>query len=518
MSNLFSWQAILAMVLGSLFGAVFGAIPGLTATLALSLFVPLALFLDPTLVLPAVIGISTAAIFAGDIGSITVKIPGTAASAAYSDEINRMGKGSIAFAMGVATLPSAVGAMVGVGLLVLFAGILANFAKQFSSFEYFWLAVLGLVAGVFATQGKLAKGVLALFIGVLLASVGLDPTLGIARFTFGNPNLLGGINYIVALIGLFGVSELLEQAYKGVLKTEALVTPEQMRAQRRALQHDYWVRPTQLMFRQQGAMVRSSIVGTFVGFLPGAGSDLAAWLSSSIERVRTRKANMTDAERANQEEVIVLAGTTSNNAAVAGAWIPAMALGIPGDTLTAIVLGVFLIVGITPGPQLFTQHRDIVNGIYFAFTLASAVMMPIMGLLAAYGAGYITRIPFRLLMGFIMGLTLVGAYAINNNPFDILMMVAIGFFGFLLKRAGFPLAQVVLGMVLGPLLEQNFMVSVIKVHWNLASFFERPVALILMVATLLVIVFGVRMQRAYTRDLEAESATGSENLDAQPTV
>lgn len=506
MNNLVSWEAFVALILGSLFGAVFGSIPGLTATLALSLFVPLALFLDPGLVLPAVIGISTAAIFAGDIGSITVKIPGTAASAAYSDEINRMGKGSIAFAMGVATLPSAVGAMVGVLILMAGAGVLAQFAKQFSSFEYFWLAVLGLVAGVFATQGKLVKGALALGIGVLLSTIGLDPTLGYARFSFGSPELLSGVNYVVALIGLFGIAELLEQAYKGVVKTEAVINNDELRAQRRRLQHDYWVRPTQLMLRQKGAMTRASLVGTGVGFLPGAGADLAAWLSSSLERVRSRKANMTPAEVQNQEEVVVLAGTASNNAAVAGAWIPAMALGIPGDTLTAIVLGVFLIAGITPGPQLFTENRALVNQIYLAFAVASVVLMPIMGLLAAYGAGYITRIPFRLLMGFILGLTVVGAYAINNNPFDIWAMLALGLFGFLLKRGGFPLAQVVLGMVLGPLLEQNFMVSVIKVQWNLASFFTRPVALILMIATLLVIVFGLRMNRLYQKSLQAPAA------------
>ncbi|UQN10259.1 tripartite tricarboxylate transporter permease [Deinococcus sp. QL22] len=514
MNNLLSWESFAALVLGSLFGAVFGSIPGLTATLALSLFVPLALFLDPSLVLPAVIGISTAAIFAGDIGSITVKIPGTAASAAYSDEINRMGKGSIAFAMGVATLPSAVGAMVGVLILMAGAGVLAQFAKQFSSFEYFWLAVLGLVAGIFATQGKLIKGALSLGIGVLISTIGLDPTLGFARFSFGNPNLLSGLNYVVALIGLFGIAELLEQAYKGVLKTEAVVTTTELRAQRRNLQHDYWVRPTRLMLREKGAMTRASLVGTAVGFLPGAGSDLAAWLSSSLERVRSRKAHMTPAEVVRQEEVVVLAGTASNNAAVAGAWIPAMALGIPGDTLTAIVLGVFLIAGITPGPQLFTENRGLVNQIYLAFAVSSVVLMPIMGLLAAYGAGHITRIPFKLLMGFILGLTVVGAYAINNNPFDIFAMLIIGLFGFALKRGGFPLAQVVLGLVLGPLLEQNFMVSVIKVQWDLASFFNRPVALVLMVATVLVIAFGVRMQRAYTRDLEGQRPADPEKLEA----
>ena len=511
MNNLISWESFLALVLGSLFGAVFGSIPGLTATLALSLFVPLALFMEPSLVLPAVIGISTAAIFAGDIGSITVKIPGTAASAAYSDEINRIGKGSIGYAMGVATLPSAVGAVVGVFIQMLAAGLLAQFAKQFSSFEYFWLAVLGLTAGIFATQGKLLKGLLALLIGVLLSTVGLDPTLGYARFSFGNPNLLGGINYVVALIGLFGVAELLEQAYKGVLKTEALVDQDDVNRQRQRMGHEYWVRPVQLMLREKPAMLRSSLTGTFVGFLPGAGSDLAAWLSSSWERVLTRKARMSQAEREQQEETVVLAGTTSNNAAVAGAWIPAMALGIPGDTLTAIVLGVFLIAGITPGPQLFTENRALVNQIYLAFGVASVVLMPVMGLLAAYGAGYITRIPFKLLMGFILGLTVVGAYAINNNPFDIWMMLALGFFGFLLKRGDFPLAQVVLGMVLGPILEQNFMVSVIKVNWDLGSFFQRPVAVTLMIITAMIIFFGVRMHRSYERDMHhttSEDTTG----------
>ena len=505
MINLLSWEALAALVLGSLFGALFGMIPGLTATLALSLFVPLALFLDPGLVLPAVIGISVAAIFAGDIGSVTVRIPGTAASAAYSNELHGIGrKRSTAYALGLATLPSAVGSLIGTVLLIIGATTLASFAKQFSSFEYFWLALLGLIAGLFASQGSLIKGALSLGAGMLIATIGLDPTLGFSRFSFGEPNLLSGVSYIVALVGLFGLAELFEQAYKGMRKAEPKVGTHALSATNSSLERDYWIAPAQLMLRRKGVFVRASVVGTFVGFLPGAGSDLAAWLSSSFEKMQGRRRSAVKRQEGNDEqsndsndETVVLAGTSANNAAVAGAWVPALALGIPGDTLTAIVLGVFLIAGVTPGPRLFTENAGLVTQIYVAFAVASVVIMPLMGYLVARGVTVITRIPYHLLLGFILGLSVVGAYAINNNPFDLFVLVALGLFGFALRRGGFPLAQVVLGMVLGPVLEQNFMTSVIKSSYNLMSFFERPTAIILMLATLAVIFFGIRLNRSF---------------------
>jgi putative tricarboxylic transport membrane protein len=481
--TLLSWQTLLALLAGGLYGAIFGSIPGLTATLAVALFIPIAFFLDPILALPAIIAISAVAIYAGDVGSVVARIPGTPASAAYVEELNDLARRrGPPYALGISALGSSVGGIIGTLLLIFSSTGLAAVAKNFASFEYFWIAVLGLTAGIFASSGPPLKALVSLLIGVLLATVGVDPTLGYPRFDFGNPNLLGGLNYIVAMIGLFGFSEVLASLYVGADTSKATM-PQSRGAPMRL----FYALPTLLMLRNKLLVLRSSLLGTFVGFLPGAGADVAAWVSSSLEKLGGRK----DAE---EQDRVILAGTTSNNAAVASAWIPALALGLPGDTVTAIVLGVFLMKGITPGPLLFTQQAPLVWSLFAAFLVANVVLLPVFGYLTARIAGLVVRIPLNLMLGLIAGLCVVGAYAINNNPFDVGVMVAMGVFAFLLRRGGFPLAQVVLGMVLGPILEQSFMVSAIKSRWDLWAFFSRPIAVLLMVATLVIIAVGLRIK------------------------
>lgn len=483
MTTIFSWQALLALLAGGLYGAIFGSIPGLTATLAVALFIPIAFFLDPILALPAIISISAVAIYAGDVGSVIARIPGTPASAAYVEELNDLAKHrGPAYSLGISALGSSVGGVVGTLLLIFSATGLAAVAKNFASFEYFWIAVLGLTAGIFASSGSPLKGLISLLFGVMFSTVGIDPTLGFARFSFGNPNLLGGLNYIVAMIGLFGFSEVLENLYR-VHQGPPAAMPQAKGAALR----QFYARPTLLMLRNKALVLRSSLIGTFIGFLPGAGADIAAWVTSSIEKLAGRR----DDEAPDR---VILAGTSSNNAAVASAWIPALALGLPGDTVTAIVLGVFLMKGITPGPLLFEQQAPLVWSLFGTFLIANVILLPVFGFLTARIANTVVRVPFNLLLGLIAGLCVVGAYAINNNPFDVGVMVAMGGFAFLLRRGGFPLAQVVLGMVLGPILEQNFMVSAIKSRWDLSAFFSRPIAILLMVATLVVIVVGIRVR------------------------
>lgn len=492
MSDLFSWQGLLALLAGGLYGTLFGSIPGLSATLAVALFIPIAFFLDPILALPAIVAISSMAIFAGDVGTVIVRIPGTPASAAYSDELYRLSqrKGPF-YALGLASIPSAVGGLFGTLLLIAGASGLAAIAKNFSSFEYFWIAVLGLTAGVFAAGGSPLKGFVSLLLGLLFATVGIDPTLGYPRFDFGSPNLLGGLNYIVALIGLFGFSEVLEHLYRGRHGPQGEAVPLEGSAAQQ-----YFVGPTRFMLRRPGLMLRSSLLGTFVGFLPGAGADIAAWVASSVQKVLGRGKSSADDE----DEEVALAGTTSNNAAVAGAWIPALALGLPGDTVTAIVLGVFLMKGITPGPLLFEQQLGLIWALYLTFILANLVLMPVFGFLTARLAALILRVPVSLLMSIIAALTVVGAYAINNSAFDVLVMAAMGLLAFFLRRGGFPLAQVVLGMVLGPILEQNFMTSAIKSRWDYLSFLERPIAIVLLLLTVAVVVVALRFR---PRNLES---------------
>ncbi|RDI94670.1 C4-dicarboxylate ABC transporter [Meiothermus sp. QL-1] len=473
-------EALLALLLGSLYGAIFGAIPGLTATLAISLAIPILLFLGPEVALAALIGITATAIFAGDIGSVLVRMPGTPASAAYAEELHEVAKKrSPAFALGLSALPSAVGSLIGLGFLVVGSLGLVAIARQFSSFEYFWLVLLGILSGILAVP-RVWKGAIAFALGMLLATIGYDPALGNPRFTFGQRDLLGGIDFIVALIAFFGVSEVLHHLLHGPRAS----SPHAEGLGRGSVFRRYFFEAGRLCWKERGSLARSSVLGTFVGFLPGAGSDIAAWISSNLRRMRKGR-----------PEQVALDGSSANNAAVAGAWIPAMALGLPGDTLTAILLGMFLAMGITPGPELFNKHGALVVQIYLAFFLASAVLMPLGGYLSALVVQSLLRIPMRVLMGAVLGLCVVGAYAVNNNPFDLYLLAVLGALGFVLRQGGFPLGLVVLGMVLGPLLEQHFMVSMIKTHWNLLSFFERPLALVLAFLNLAMVVgvLGLRL-------------------------
>ena len=481
--QIFSWEGLLALLLGGLYGSLFGAIPGLTATLAVALFIPIAFFLDPLVALPAIIAISSVAIFAGDVGSVVARIPGTPASAAYVEELYELArtKGPV-YSLGLCAMGSAVGGLIGTLLLMFGATGIAALAAQFSSFEYFWVAVLGLTAGVFASGGAPLKGLVSLLLGLLFATVGIDPTLGFPRFSFGNPDLLSGLNYIVAMIGLFGFSEVLEYLYRGHTEGRREVPVRQGKSVRQ-----FYTKPLRLMLRSRWLVLRSSLLGILVGFLPGAGADVGAWVASSVQKMTGSEEKDLEQDRA------VLAGTSSNNAAVASAWIPALSLGLPGDTVTAIVLGVFMMKGITPGPLLFENSLSLVWTLYLTFLLANVLLLPLYGLLTARLAALVVRVPFDLLLSVIAALCVVGAYAINNSPFDVWVMAGMGVVAFVLRRGGFPLAQVVLGMVLGPILEQSFMVSAIKSSWNLASFFERPIALGLLVATVVIVIAGLRL-------------------------
>lgn len=484
--QLFSWQGLLALILGGFYGALFGAIPGLTATLAVALFIPVAFFLDPMVALPAIIAISSVAIYAGDVGSTVAKIPGTPASAAYLEELYRIGrKRGPYYGLGISALGSSVGGILGTILLIVSAGSIASFTTNFSSFEYFWIAVLGLTAGVFAAGGSPVKGLVSLLLGLLLATVGMNQGLSNhPRFYFDIPDLLGGVNYIVAMIGLFGFSEVLDQLYQ----QQKAIPDAEIEAKHTG--REFFLEPIRLIIREKWLVLRSSLLGVFVGFLPGAGADIGAWVSSSFQKIRS---NNDEA----QDDQVVLAGTSSNNAAVASAWIPALSLGLPGDTVTAIVLGVFLMKGITPGPLLFEQQPGLIASLYLTFLISNVVLLPFYGYLTARLASFLINLPVQVLMSVIAGICVVGAYAINNSVFDIWVMLAMGLLAFGLKRGKFPLAQVVLGMVLGPIMEKNFMISAIKSKWDFMSFFDRPIALVLMVLTIVLIGVALWIKRKY---------------------
>ncbi len=454
----------LVILLSALFGLFIGAIPGLTATMGAALLVPFAFFMEPLPALAAIVTMSAMAIFAGDIPAALVRMPGTPSSAAYTDDSYRlMQKGQLGLVLGVDVVASMIGGLMGAAVLMVAAPTLAEFALNFSSFEYFWLAVLGLSSAVMISTGSVVKAILSLLVGVLLSTVGIDVALGYPRFTFGSVDLLSGISFIPAMIGLFGVSEVL----RGVTARQPVVAAAR-------LPRRIFAGVGRVIARYRMNVLRSGAIGTFIGVLPGAGADIAAWLAYAAAKKRSKDSSEFGKGHI---EPIVDAGT-ANNASLAGDWVPALVFGIPGDSITAVVIGVLYMKGLRPGPMIFERQPELVYAVYVTFILANLLLLPL-GYLAIRASGYLLRVPRNVLMPCILTFCIVGAYAINNSVFDVGVMLAMGVLGFLMERGGFPVAPVILGLVLGPIVEQSFMTSVIKTHWDFAAFLSRPISLVL---------------------------------------
>jgi TctA family transporter len=479
----FQPYVLVVIVASAMFGLFVGAMPGLTATMATALLVPVTFFMDPVPALGAIVTATAMAIFAGDIPAAMLRMPGTPASAAYADESYAMTrKGELNLCMGANLVFSAVGGLVGVAVLILAAPALAEVAINFSSFEYFWLACLGLTCAVFLSNADPVKGFLSLFFGLLLATVGIDPSAGFPRFTFDEVELMQGVSFIPTLIGIFAVSELLRGAVTVRDAGQAVV--EQVGNMFRGLGatfRRYWVN-----------FLRGSAIGTVIGALPGAGADIAAWISFAVSK---RFSKEPEKFGTGHVEGIVDA-TSANNSAVASAWIPALVFGIPGDSITAIVVGVLYMKGMNPGPTVFSENPQFIYAVFLIFILANLIMLPL-GWAAIKSARQVLRTPRNVLLPVILLFCIVGSFAITNSLYGVILMLAMGIFGWLLEEHGIPVAPLILGLVLGEMLEQTFVQSMIKADGVYLAFFERPIAGVLGVATLLF--WGVMLGRTVLR-------------------
>ena len=466
-----SWNLMLTIAICSVYGLFVGAVPGLTATMAAALLVPFTFFMDPLPALVAIVTMEAMAIFAGDIPAALVRIPGTPSSAAYTDdsyELTKQGKAELV--LGVDVITSAIGGLMGAVVLMTSAPLLAEVALKFTSFEYFWLAALGLSATVMIASTDPLKAGLALFVGLFFSSVGLDITLGYPRFTFGSTELLNGVDFIPAMIGLFGVSEILRNMGSSHLQYPITAVKAEK----------IFSGVAKTLWKYKLNMVRAGGIGTFIGILPGAGADIAAWIAYAASKRFSKEPELFGKGAI---EPIVDAGT-ANNACLAGDWVPALVFGIPGDSITAIVIGVLFMKGLRPGPMIFEQQPELVYAVYISFIIANILMVPF-GYLAIKVSGKLLKVPRNILMPAILMFCIVGSFAINNSFFDVGLMLAMGILGYFFENNGIPVAPIVLGMVLGPIIEQNFMVSMIKSEWDLTQFFTRPTAAILGVMTIL---------------------------------
>lgn len=493
-------RMLVTIFLCTLYGSFVGAMPGLTATMAVALLVPFTYFMDPVQAVAAIVATTTTAIFAGDISGALLRIPGTPASAAYVEDAYAMSRaGRPRTTLFISLFAATIGGVVGVLLLAGATPLLARLASGFSSDEAFWLATLGLSCAVFVGGASVARNFASLFIGLAIASVGIDVAVGLPRFTFGIPDLYDGISFIPAMIGLFAVAELMGKAgtvssgHLPPVTIEPLV--EAIKGAGRSI------------MASKRNLLRSSVGGTLIGALPGAGADVAAWIAYAV----SRRSSRTPEKFGKGHPEGIVDGGSANNAAVAGAWTPALVFGIPGDSVTAIAIGVLLMKGLTPGPNIFETDALLVQTLFGSFLLANVAMLFTGGLAIAVAA-QILRVPRAVLMPIVLLLSMVGAYAIMGTVTAIWIVLGLGLLGYLMTYAEIPIAPAVLGVVLGKVVEDNFMVSMMKAQGDLTQFFDRGPAAVLGVVT--ISIWSLLLFRAASEVVAGRKRAHSEGTNA----
>jgi putative tricarboxylic transport membrane protein len=486
---------ILLAFVGAIFGVVIGAIPGLSATMGITLLIPLTFALQPASGLIMLAGIYCGAIYGGSIAAILVRTPGTpAAVATMYDGYPLTLQGKANTALGVAIFSSAFGGIFSAIVLLFVAYPIARIALEFRSPEMFWLAVFGMSIIASLGEGSITKGFVSAGIGLLIASIGMHPLTGQLRFTFGQPSLYSGVPIIIALIGLFSPSQSMIIAEN---------PGEQLSAD---LDFKGSLFPGFGIFlKNKVTLIRSAIIGTFIGAIPGAGAEVSSFVAYN-EAKRWSKEKHTFGKG---NPVGVMAPETANNAVTGGSLIPLLTLGIPGNSSTAALIGGLMIHGLIPGPKLFTESANII----YAFILSLFLVNVFYVLVGFYGLKYVAKVvnvPKAILAPTIITLSVVGSFAMRNNIFDVWTMILFGLLGYILRKMEFPLAPIVLAIILGPIAESNLDRAItIAGARNMSIwgvFFQSPVAVIIMVLTALSIMAGIYGSIKDKKQAQAEQA------------
>ncbi len=459
--------ALFHMAWATLLGIVVGALPGLTATLGVGLLTTLTYKLPPDLAILILICMYVGAIYGGSRSAILLSIPGTPANAATTLDGNPLARQGLAGkAMGIATSGSVLGSLIGMFFLATLAPLLGNYALRFQSFEYTWLAVFGIViSGHLTALQDPIKGWVAGFLGLLVAMVGQEGIHAYGRFTYGTTELLGGFALIPAMVGAFGFAEVLT-----VMRDPAgeVVTANSDRVVPKLAE----------VFRYWRTIIRSGIIGTGIGIVPGVGEDIAAWASYAAAR---RKSEERDRFGKGSVEGL-MAAETGNNAAVPGAIIPVLTLAIPGSAPAAVLLAAMFIHGLRPGPMIMIESPQFVYQVVAMVFFATLAML-VFGLSLTRLLVKVLAVPRTRLMPVVFVLCAIGSYSITNRLFDIWVMIAFGLLGFLLREMKYPMAPLVLGIILGDLLDKNLRRGLVLTDGDLTPFFTRPICLLLWLVT-----------------------------------
>ncbi|MDQ2780604.1 MAG: tripartite tricarboxylate transporter permease [Pseudomonadota bacterium] len=480
-------------VIGVVAGTVVGALPGLTATMAVAVLVPFTFTMASAPALILLGAIYTGAIYGGAYSAVLLNTPGTPSSIATTFDGYPMAKrGDGDLAITLSCLASVAGGLVGALALLLLAPPLAQFALAFGPIEYFWLAVLGLTLVAALSEGDTLKGLISACIGLAIALVGSAVVGGDIRYTGGSTLLLSGVGIVPALIGMFCVPVLIDlvSTTEEHLDVQGKVAGFRLRE------------AVGILGRDKLNLARSSVIGTIIGALPGAGGSIAALIAYS----EARRASKSPVRFGSGNPSGIIASESSNNATVGGGFIPTLVLGIPGTPADAIVLGALLVQGVKTGPSLFTEQSSIVYTFMFGLLIATILMLPIGLVLGRYAYSSIIAVPKALLVPAIALLTVLGSFAIHGDIDDVVVMLATGVIAWVLSRFGYAAAPMVLGLILGPLAEQGFVQA-----WMIGSagdnllgmFFGRPISLGIMAIAALTLLYPAFSRWRQKRATEA---------------
>lgn len=473
------------MFLGVGVGIIFGSIPGLSAAMAIALFLPMTFSMGPEAGMTLLVSLYIGAISGGLISAILLNIPGTPSSISTCfDGAPMAARGEAAKALGIGIVFSFLGGLLSFIALIFIAPPLAQLTLKFSPIEYFAVSVFALTMIAALSSGSMIKGLLSGMLGLMFSTVGLAPIDGSARFTLSIDSLSSGFDLLAVLIGLFAVTEVLQGVERTLGDGNAKVI---------ALQKIRGFGFSMAEFlAQKWNLVRSALIGMFIGILPGIGgstSGILAYIAAKKQSKHPEKFGTGIPDG-------IVASETANNATIGGALVPLLALGIPGDGVTAMMLGGFMIHGLTPGPLLFKTNADFVYGIFAACLVANVIML----MLEFFGLRIyvkLLKIPKYLLMPVIVVLCTVGAFSVNSQVFNVWCILLFGVVGYLMLKGGLPIAPAILGFILGPLVETNLRRGLMLTEGNFLGFLERPIALTFLVVAVLALV--VPLISAYTK-------------------